>query len=97
MFFITSAYSAPPERIAAALPVHRDWVGDLYDRGIFLLSGRLVPFSGGFMLAGGVTRDELDAILASDPFRLAGLLTHQIVELEPTRAAERLAFLEKDA
>lgn len=97
MFFITSAYSAPPERIAAVLPAHRDWVSRLYDRGVFLLSGRLVPFSGGFMLACGVARDELDEILATDPLRLGGLLTHQVVELEPTRAADRLAFLEKDA
>ncbi len=96
MFMVTSSYAAPAEAIAAALPAHRDWVGALYDRGVFILSGRLKPATGGFMLAIGVSRDELEAILASDPFRLAGLLTHTITELEPTRHAPEFdAFKER--
>lgn len=87
MFLVTSSYTAPAEAIAAALPAHREWVGALYDRGIFILSGRLRPATGGFMLAIGVSRAELEALLAGDPFRIGGLLTHTIIELEPTRHA----------
>ena len=93
MFMVTSHYTAPPEAIAAALPAHRAWVGDLYARGVFILSGRLKPATGGFMLATGVSRVELEAILATDPFRLAGLLTHSFVELEPTRHAPQFSGL----
>ncbi len=87
MFLVTSTYRATPEAIAAALPAHREWVGALYDRGIFILSGRLVPPTGGFMVAVGIARAELDALLATDPFRQASLLDHSIVELAPTRWA----------
>lgn len=90
MFLVTSTYTATPEAIAAALPAHRDWVATLYDRGIFFLSGRLVPPTGGFMMATGVTRDELDQILTDDPFRQLDLLTHDILEMEPTRWAAGL-------
>ena len=93
MFMVTSTYTAAPDAIAAALPAHRIWVGDLYDRGVFFLSGRLQPPTGGFMMAKGVTRDALEAILASDPFREANLLTHTILELSPTRWAPELASL----
>lgn len=87
MFMITSAYRAPQPEIAAALPAHRAWIDALYARGIFVLSGRLVPPSGGFMLAIGIGRAELEALLATDPFRTADLLDHTVTELEPTRHA----------
>jgi uncharacterized protein YciI len=93
MFLVTSTYAAAPEAIAAALPAHRLWVEALYDRGVFVLSGRLVPPTGGFMLARGVARDELEAILATDPFRERNLLDHAIQELQPTRWAPALATL----
>ena len=44
--------------------------------------------------ARGVTRADLDALLASDPFRLQDLLVHDVVELQPTRWIEALAELE---
>lgn len=94
MFIVTSRYHAPSEAIARALPAHRAWVEEQYARGIFVLSGRLVPPTGGFMLARGVTREGLDALLASDPFRLQDLLVHDVVELQPTRWIEALAELE---
>lgn len=96
MFMVTSTYLAPTEAIAAALPAHREWVAALYARGVFILSGRLVPPTGGFMLAIGVARDELDAILMTDPFRMGGLLVHNVTALEPTRfAAEFESFRER--
>lgn len=73
------------------LPEHREWLGDLYARGVFVLSGRLVPPTGGFMLARGVERKELEEILAGDPFRRDGLLTHSVIELSVTRCSPELA------
>lgn len=95
MFMVTSSYEAPAEAIAAALPAHREWVAALYERGIFVLSGRLRPATGGFMLAVGVTEAELEAILATDPFRIAGLLRHTILALEPTRWASEFDGLKE--
>ncbi len=87
MFLVTSTYRGTPEAIAAALPAHREWVGTQYDRGVFILSGRLVPPTGGFMVAIGIARAALDALLATDPFRQASLLDHTVLELAPTRWA----------
>jgi len=90
MFLITSRYTASPEEIARALPAHREWLSVLYERGIFILSGRLVPPTGGFMLAHGIGRAELEALLADDPFRREGLLAHSIIELAPSRWSAEL-------
>lgn len=97
VFFVSSTYTAPAEAIAAMLPEHRVWVAALYEQEIFFLSGRLVPPAGGFMMARGVTRTDLEAILATDPFRIAKLLTHNIIELAPTRWAPGLDFVAGDA
>lgn len=95
MFLVTSRYTASPEEIARALPAHREWLSLLYDRGIFVLSGRLVPPTGGFMLARGIGRSELEALLADDPFRREGLLVHSITELSPGRWSAELDTLMK--
>jgi uncharacterized protein YciI len=95
MFLVTSRYTASPEEIARVLPAHREWLSLLYDRGIFILSGRLVPPTGGFMLARGIGRPELEALLADDPFRHAGLLVHSITELAPSRWSAELDTIMK--
>jgi uncharacterized protein YciI len=97
LFLVLSTYTASPEAIALVLPEHRAWVAELYDRQVFVLSGRLTPPTGGFMLARGVARAELESLLANDPFRRNGLLTHAILELTPTRWSAALASLADDA
>ncbi|MCW6512162.1 YciI family protein [Lichenifustis flavocetrariae] len=87
MFLVTSTYLASSEAIQHRLPEHRAWIDTHYANGTFFLSGRLVPPTGGFMLVRGISRDDLEGLLATDPFRLNGLLAHTIVELAPTRAA----------
>lgn len=96
-FLVTSRYTAPPETIGAHLAAHRAWLDGHYARGVFLLSGRLAAGNGGFMLARGVERVELDILLATDPFRTRGLLVHDVLELAPTRWCDALSGLEEGA
>jgi uncharacterized protein YciI len=97
VFLVLSTYTGSPEAIARVLPEHRNWVGELYERQIFVLSGRLKPPTGGFMLARGIGRAELESLLVTDPFRRDDLLTHAILELTPTRWSTALASLAEDA
>jgi uncharacterized protein YciI len=87
MFFISSTYTAPPEKIEALLPAHRAWVDQHYQSGVFVLSGRLDPPTGGFMIARAIEKAALDALLACDPFRLEGCLVHHVQALVLTRSA----------
>lgn len=96
-FLVTSRYTAPPDTIGAHLAAHRAWLDGHYARGIFLLSGLLHSGGGGFMLARGVERFELDILLATDPFRTRGLLVHDVLELAPTRWCAALTGLEQEA
>lgn len=46
--------------------------------------GRLVAPSGGFILAGGLDRAALDALLAEDPYTVGGVAEWEVRELAPS-------------
>ena len=52
--------------------------------GHFLAWGRLVPASGGFILARGLDRAALDAVLAEDPYTVGGVAEWDVRELAPS-------------
>ena len=56
MFLVTSTYQASNEAIQHRLESHRAWLDTHYETGTFFISGRLVPPTGGFMLARGIGR-----------------------------------------
>ncbi|MEV7775633.1 YciI family protein [Kitasatospora sp. NPDC086791] len=80
MFVLELTYTAPVERIDAALPQHIAWLEANYARGTFLASGRKVPRDGGVILAVGEDRAAIEALAATDPFALAGLCEYRVTE-----------------
>lgn len=93
MFVVLLTYTVPLEQIDRLGPDHRAWLKTCYDDGIFLASGPQQPRSGGAILAHGLTREELEARLAHDPFAQAGAATYQIIKVGVRLADPRLAFL----
>ena len=68
MYVIDIHYTASLERIDDALERHRAFLQPQFDKGIFIAAGPKVPREGGVILAARIDRDELDAILKTDPF-----------------------------
>jgi uncharacterized protein YciI len=95
MFVVTLTYTAPLEEIDKLVPAHAAWLDRHYEAGVFVLSGRRVPRTGGVILARGVDRDELERILASDPFD--PVRTYEITEFAASKAADYAAGLVEPA
>ena len=93
MFIVILRYKASLAAIDQAAPAHREWVAQGYAEGVFLLSGPQNPRTGGAILAHGLSRTELDARLAQDPFNKGHLADYEIIELTPRASDPRLAFL----
>jgi uncharacterized protein YciI len=55
---------------------------------MFLISGRMVPRTGGVILATADSRADIEAVIELDPFKEAGVASYQITEFVPTMAAE---------
>ncbi|QCP48114.1 hypothetical protein FAZ95_02255 [Trinickia violacea] len=90
MFVIDLTYTVPLDRIDESLEAHRAFLTRHFDAGVLIAAGPKVPRMGGIMLANGVDRDELEAILATDPFAIEGLARYVVTEFKATRLAPGL-------
>ncbi|MGW4089279.1 YciI family protein [Nocardia sp. NPDC004750] len=83
MFVVTVTYTVPLAEVDPLRPAHGRWLQQLVDDRRLVLAGRRVPLVGGVYLAAGMPRDQLDAILATDPYLVHGVATHEVVEFTP--------------
>jgi uncharacterized protein YciI len=72
---------------------HNAWLKRGFDDGVFVLAGTLQPRQGGAIVAHGCTLEELQTRVAEDPFVAAGVVQAEYMEISPSKADERLAFL----
>ncbi|MFT4048934.1 MAG: hypothetical protein QM648_03755 [Solirubrobacterales bacterium] len=93
MFLIKLRFKGSASSTPSQIEGHREWLSAGFDDGVFLLAGSLDGAAGGAVLAHAVGREELDAIVARDPFVSEGIVTAEVTEFTPARTDERLAFL----
>jgi uncharacterized protein YciI len=85
MFAIILTYKQPLEAVERVTPAHRAFLDTGYAAGIFLMSGRQTPPTGGVILAKAESREALDAFLAQDPFMTEGIADYAIYEFTPVK------------
>lgn len=89
MFLVLTKYVKPMDEIERILPDHSAHLQRYYDSKKLIVSGRLNPRTGGFMLFNVGAKEELEAILNKDPFKINGCLSYEIIEMVPTKYDER--------
>lgn len=87
MFLVLTTYIKSLSEIERFLPDHSAHLDRCYGTGKLIVSGRLEPRTGGFMLFDVSTREEVLAILDCDPFKRNACLDYRILELIPTKHA----------
>ena len=87
MFIVLLTYVQPLSAVEAHLQEHRAFLDRHYAAGHFVASGARVPRTGGVILARGLTRPELDDVLAEDPFHRAHVAQYEVIEFAPSKAA----------
>ncbi|MFG2337861.1 YciI family protein [Streptomyces yangpuensis] len=96
MFVMELSYTAPLEAVEEQMDAHIAWLDGYYASGVFLASGRKVPREGGVILAGGVSRAEIERIAAEDPFAVAGVCAYRITEFIATKTSSDLATVREN-
>jgi uncharacterized protein YciI len=91
-FMIEIQYTAPMEKIAEILPVHRAFLQTGYEKGWLLCSGPMVPKSGGVVIARAPEKQDIEDFFSNDPYLLNNAATYRFVEFEPVK---RQGFLEE--
>lgn len=87
MFVVSLTYVVELSEVEPHLAAHVEFLEWHYARGHFVASGRKVPRTGGIILARVASREQLDAILAEDPFQQAGVAEYEVTEFLATKVA----------
>jgi len=93
VFIVLLAYVKPINLVDAHLSAHREFLQRNYETGAFLLSGPKEPRTGGVILVNLDSHEELQAILAEDPFHRYEIAEYTIIRLTATMTAPSLQWL----
>jgi uncharacterized protein YciI len=93
VFILQLSYIVPLDEVDRVRDEHMAWIAEQYEDGRFLASGPKVPRTGGVILARAMPRDELDDLIASDPFTREGVATYDVTEFAAMTVAEGLDAL----
>lgn len=94
LFVLDLTYVAGLEIVEQHLAGHRKYLSENYGSGVFLASGRKEPRTGGVILAQG-ERDQIEKIIATDPFAIYGAAEYRVTEFLPMMTAPVLAALQE--
>lgn len=87
-------YRRPLEEVVAAQDEHRAYLRGLYEQGIVLASGPMVPRNGGMLVLrvpdGDDAQAALDRVRDGDPFTQRGIAQYELIGWAPTMGAEAL-------
>lgn len=90
LFVIDITYTVPMDEVQKVLAPHMDFVRDCYASEVFLMSGPKEPRSGGIVIAQAASLTEVEALVARDPFTLAGVVSVQIIQFHASNMTEAL-------
>jgi uncharacterized protein YciI len=93
MFIVLLRFAKNKSKAGQFIEGHKAWIKRGFDDGVFMMTGSLQPSLGGGIIAHGISHAELERRLNEDPFVAENVVSAEIIELAPSRADERLAFL----
>ncbi len=93
MFIVLLKFSDNKSRAGQFMEGHKEWIKRGFDDGVFLLVGNLLPSSGGGIVAHNAALSDLWTRVKADPFVAENVVTAEIIEIAPSKADERFAFL----
>lgn len=93
MFIVLLKMSTDFLKATDRMAAHKTWLKQGFDEGVFLAAGNLTGQAGGGILAHGINKEQLMQRLTDDPFVANDIVTVDIIEIRPSQADPRLAFL----
>lgn len=93
MFVVLLRFSDNKSQASQFMEGHKEWLNRGFDDGVFLVAGSLQPNLGGGIVAHNTSLLDLQRRVNGDPFVAENVVSAEILEITPSRADERLAFL----
>lgn len=93
LYVIFLKHGPNKDKASDFMPDHIAWLKEKIEQGKLLMYGGLNPQQGGAVLARGASKDEIEALIADDPFVTQNIVNVEINEIAPKGAGEALSFL----
>ena len=87
MFILNLTYIKDINEVEQHLPNHVSFLEKYYKTGKFICSGRKNPRTGGIILCNAENINEINTIIAEDPFYKEKVASYEIIEFLPTKYA----------
>jgi len=94
MYIIELTYKVPTEEIDSNMAAHIKYLDKYYHSGHFLASGRKEPRDGGIIFANAESSQEINEIVAEDPFNMLRLADYRIIQFKATKKVKAFDALE---
>lgn len=94
MFVVLLKFSGNKSQAGQFMEGHKEWIKRGFDDGVFLLTGSLQLNLGGGIVAHNTSLSDLQSRVRDDPFVAENVVSAEILEIAPSRADERLKFLQ---
>lgn len=79
-YVVTYGYAADPIELNQVRPTHREWLAAQLAEGKLLASGPMVDRPSALLIFKSDSIEELNILLDSDPFELAGMIGERTIE-----------------
>jgi uncharacterized protein YciI len=89
-FLILIKYKVDMAIVEEHTPAHREYLKSQYAAGRLLMSGPFVPRIAGVIWAQAASRDDVQAMIDSDPFYKNGVADWEVIEFNPVMYADGL-------
>ena len=93
MFIVQLTYKVALTEVDKYLQAHREFLDYHYQQGLFLASGPMKPRTGGILIALTTDSAYLESILQQDPYALAGIADHTLIEFTPVKHRDEIKDL----
>lgn len=93
MFIILLKFTENRGLAPQFMEAHKQWIKKGFENNVFLLAGSLEAGQGGCLLAHGESRLNIQQYVSEDPFVVEGVVTAEVLEIDPGMADKRLSFL----
>ena len=84
-FIVLLQFKVPFETLGEAVPRHRAFLQEGYERGLLLMSGPQNPKTGGVVVARAASLEALQGFFEGDPYKAERLAEHVFIEFTPVK------------
>lgn len=95
MFVISLNYIVEFDKIDPLIDEHFEFLNRYYEEGLFVVSGRKEPRTGGVIIAKNASLEYIEKVIQEDPFYREGVARYEIVEFIPGTVAEGFESLKE--